>query len=436
MTKGLSLDGWMVSGALRASWGAGSGPGSAAGALDDLFDAAEAARDDRERAFSLARDVAAAIPRPAQGRTLRYLETLATLGAADVTVARIVEPHVDAAMILAECPDEVDLAAIGATHASTWGVFAAEGPGEPLRAIPDAGGWTLRGTKPWCSLAGELSHALVTARVGSEADAARGLFAVALRQEGVHAHPESWVARGFPTIPSGPTDFDGVRAVPVGQPGWYLERAGFEWGGIGVAACWFGGAVGVARRVVAAAQKRGDDIGYLHAGRVAASVSAAGSALASAARAIDAAADVAAPTTRGVPSATDPAGAVAALPAGRRAFVIDAAAAAAPPAARVTSVVEAATDSAEAPAPAAREREAAAALDATERALLAQVTRSVVRRECEAILAEAASALGPAPLALDERYAARVADLELYLRQDHGARDELRAGRLLTGGAA
>lgn len=357
MTKGLSLDGWTLSRAPRAN--------SPAGDLDHLFDTAEAARGDRERTFSLARDVAATIPRPAQGRTLRYLETLATLGAADVTVARIVEPHVDAAMILAECPDEVDLAAIDATVASTWGVFAAEGPGEPLHAIPAAGGWTLEGTKPWCSLAGELSHALVTARVGAGSDAARGLFAVALRQPGVQAHPEAWVARGFPTIPSGPTDFDGVRAVPVGQRGWYLERAGFEWGGIGVAACWFGGAVGVAGRVVAAAERRGDDIGYLHAGRAAASVTAGAAALSAAARAID-----------------------------------------------------------------------TATLDAPGRALLAQVTRTVVRRECEAILGEAASALGPAPLALDEWYAARVADLELYLRQDHGARDELRAGRLLAGGGS
>ena len=391
MTKGLSLDGWLLPGVLRPEVGRGLGSSSKEREeLDQLFEQADAASGNRDRTFALACEVAAAIPRPARGRTPRYLETLATLGAADVTVARIVEPHVDAAMILAECPDEVDLATIGATAASTWGVFAAEGPGEPSRAIPDAGGWTLQGTKPWCSLAGELSHALVTARVGSGPDAARGLFAVALRQPGVHAHPEAWVARGFPTIPSGPTDFDGVVAVPVGQPGWYLERAGFEWGGIGVAACWFGGAVGVARRVVAAAEKRGDDIGYLHAGRAAASVTAAAAALAAAARAID--------STH----------AAASTPAG------------------------------DAIAGQAAELDAAHAgtLAGSDRALLAQVTRSVVRRECEAILAEAASALGPAPLALDERYAARVADLELYLRQDHGARDELRAGRLLTGGAS
>jgi len=382
--KGLVLDGWMLPSAL----------GAHATELDALFDAADAAHGDRARAFGLAAEVAATIPRPAHGRTRRYLETLATLGAADVTVARIVEPHVDAAMILAECPDPVDLTTVGVTSTSTWGVFAAEGSGEPLRATPDAGGWVLRGTKPWCSLASELSHALVTARAGADTDAARGLFAVALRQPGVRAHPEVWVARGFPTIPSGPTDFGGVRAVPVGAPGWYLGRAGFEWGGIGVAACWFGGAVGVARRVVEAAGKRGDDIGYLHAGRVAAGVTAAGAALASAARAIDAAAG---------PEAAGPAPSMA------------------------DRAAETARGIAEHPS------EVAAVLDARERALLAQVTRTVVRRECEAILAEAASALGPSPLALDERYAARVADLELYLRQDHGARDELRAGRLLTG---
>ncbi|MCS5722298.1 hypothetical protein N1029_09860, partial [Herbiconiux sp. CPCC 203406] len=69
---------------------------------------------------------------------------------------------------------------------------------------------------------------------------------------------------------------------------------------------------------------------------------------------------------------------------------------------------------------------------ASEAALLAQVTRSIVRSAAEDVLREAAHGLGPAPLALDVDYAARVADLELYLRQDHGTRDEARVGRLLT----
>jgi alkylation response protein AidB-like acyl-CoA dehydrogenase len=343
-------------------------------------------------ALQLARRLGGATPWPGRGETAAYLETLATVAAADVTVARVVEPHLDALAILAECPVGVDRATVGADRTSTWGVFAAEGPGVRLEAAPaatggdapDARAWVLAGTKPWCSLAGELTHALVTAHVidgegdGAATDANGGtgpgartapgqapgsrrrLFAVALRQDGVRVHPGTWVARGLPAVPSGPVDFDEVTAVPVGEAGWYLERAGFEWGGVGVAAGWYGGAVGVARRVVAAAAAKGDDITALHAGRCATALFGARSALGLAAARID-----------------------------------------------------------------------SGELDRDDARILAQAVRSVVRRAAETVLHEAGEALGPAPLALDAAHAARVADLELYLRQDHGARDEARLGRLI-----
>lgn len=54
-----------------------------------------------------------------------------------------------------------------------------------------------------------------------------------------------WVAKGLTEVVSGPIDLLNCPARPVGSDGWYLARPGFAWGGIGVAACWFGGAVGV-----------------------------------------------------------------------------------------------------------------------------------------------------------------------------------------------
>ncbi|WP_157079025.1 acyl-CoA dehydrogenase [Herbiconiux solani] len=353
-------------------------------------------------ALALASRLGATTPRPTTGMA-GYLEALATLGSADVTVARIVEPHLDALAILDECPDPVDLATIGAGPDSTWGVFAAEGPGVRLTAVPDARGWLLEGTKPWCSLAGRLSHALVTAHV----DGGRRLFAVALGVPGVTVHDEAWVARGFPEVPSGPADFDRVPAVPVGATGWYLERAGFEWGGIGVAACWFGGALGVQRRILDAAVRKADDLSALHAGRATAALTAARAVLAAAARAVDLA---------GVPTAGRTDGAFAAAAAAPAAIALN------PGDVPVAAGAPAALDRAEAPP----------GLDRGEAAVLAQVTRTVVRQAAETVLREAARALGPAPLATDAGYAARVADLELYLLQDHGARDEARLGRLLV----
>ena len=86
------------------------------------------------------------------------LATLATLGSVDLTTARTLEPHLDAIGILRQA--HIPHAAAG----STWGVYAANSPGTTLAARRGSGGtWLLTGTKPWCSLADRVSHALVTA---------------------------------------------------------------------------------------------------------------------------------------------------------------------------------------------------------------------------------------------------------------------------------
>lgn len=194
--------------------------------------------------------------------TLARWEALATLAAHDVAAARAVEPHVDALSIMHEAG--VSRLTIGGEAADgnashdvaelLWGVFAAEGGDEPLTAtMTDDGTVELSGLKPWCSLAGRLDAALVTAHLHDAGDsAARGLFAVRLGGPGVEVDDAAWFARGLTEIPSGPVRFTSVSAEPVGVPGWYLERNGFAWGGVGVAACWYGGAIGVARRVHAA----------------------------------------------------------------------------------------------------------------------------------------------------------------------------------------
>lgn len=199
-------------------------------------------------ALALAERTAPRTPFPGQGLTRRLYSILASVAAADLTAARTVEPHLDALAILEQA---------GITAApGTWGVFAAEGPGTALTATETAEGWELSGRKPWCSLAGNLDYAVVTAHTGA---GRRRAFAVDLRQPAVVPVPGTWVSRGLAAVDSGPVDFDRARARPVGADNWYLERPGFAWGGIGVAACWYGGAVGVARRMFSAAQEREPD---------------------------------------------------------------------------------------------------------------------------------------------------------------------------------
>lgn len=169
---------------------------------------------------------------------LKQWDALAAIASVDLAVARMLEPHLDALTILAEA------GAGEPAPESTWGVFAAEVPTSRVDAVPVPDGvLSLTGEKAWCSLAGELTNAIVTVRLGEE----RQAVAVDLTHPSVRPLPVDWPARGLNEIPSGAIVFAGTPATPIGPPGWYLQRPGFAWGGIRVAACWYGGALGLAR---------------------------------------------------------------------------------------------------------------------------------------------------------------------------------------------
>ncbi len=273
----------MPAGVVRLDTRPGAGS-DAAELLDRLHERASRAAtyaDPVGEALVLAVDAGPDLPLPGEGRTALLWEALATLGAADLTVARALEPHVDALAVLAQ-------AGLAAPGGATFGVYAAEGPGTRLEAERRDDGVVLTGRKPWCSLGDRVSHALVTAWVDASC---RGLFLVDLGGPGVRPDPASapWVARGLAAVTSGGLELTEVPAEPVGGPGWYLERPGFAWGGIGVAAVWFGGAVGVARRVHAALLRREpDQLGLAHLGALDVALSSARASLADAAAVVDA----------------------------------------------------------------------------------------------------------------------------------------------------
>jgi alkylation response protein AidB-like acyl-CoA dehydrogenase len=245
-----------------------------------LIAAARAAGEDVDACLELAQRYGVCLPLPGGGATARRWQLLAAVAAEDLTAARILEAHADALAILAEAGE--------APPAGRWGVFAAEAPDVALIGRNSSAGWSVVGTKPWCSLGGRLDFALVTARVDSD----RRLFAVDLRHDSVHAEPTSgWVARGLRAIPSGPVHFGGTPARPVGGSDWYFTRPGFAWGGIGVAACWYGGARALADRLLAGAVQRPDDLVALSVGTVDVVLHAAWACLIDAARHVDAPTD-------------------------------------------------------------------------------------------------------------------------------------------------
>lgn len=333
---------------MQHAFGARPAAQHAWGAAGPLLAAAAECSGDPKPVLDVLRGNRLPVPLPGTGQTLALWELLAALGAVDLAAARAVEPHLDAAAILDQAGETLP-------SGTAWGVFAAESATERLEATDDGGvpGWVLTGTKPWCSLAGELDAAVVTAHVPG----GRRAFAVDLRLEGVRPVETRWTSHGLQQLPSGPVRFERAAARPVGGTDWYLKRPGFAWGGIGVAACWFGGAVGLFRTLEAAARRREpDQLALAWLGEADRLLAAGAAALEAAAGHVD------------------------------------------------------------------RDRAGAAE---------AHRVRGQIAGLCARMIGICGQALGPGPLAFDEDHARRVADLTLYIRQHHAARDDAALGRLV-----
>ncbi|MEK8225951.1 hypothetical protein NKG05_07585 [Oerskovia sp. M15] len=115
----------------------------------------------------------------------------------------------------------------------------------------------------------------------------RRLFAVDLRAPGC-SRMTGRGSRGVSRRSSARPCASPGPAVPVGGAGWYLDRPGFAWGGIGVAACWWGGAVGLARELYAATGRRDpDQLALAHLGAVDVALAGARTTLVEASRIVD-----------------------------------------------------------------------------------------------------------------------------------------------------
>lgn len=341
-------------------------------AISPLLTEAQAAVGDVPALLDLAKTAAATAPKPGEGRTAFLWEILASVTAVDVAAGRVLEPHLDAAAILGQAAalpaadgrDYPDFD--GIRFDGAWGVFAAEAPGLRLEAKAADGCFLLHGAKPWCSLAAQLDHAVLTAHVEG---GGRAAFAVDLHADGVSFADPAWTSRGLREIRSGTVHFDAVPAVPLGGPGWYYQRPGFAWGGMGVAACWLGGTVAVARSFTASLQRAADagrepdQIALAHVGEIDRTLAALTGYLAQTAARIDA-------------------GELSDAGAWREALRV----------------------------------------------------RGSVATAAERIQTLVSQNLGPAPLAFDEAYGKRMADLALYIRQHHAMRDDAQLGSLTLAG--
>jgi hypothetical protein len=349
--------------------------------VDALLEAVASAVGDVPALLGLAREAGKVWPQPGRGGTAVLWELLASVSAVDVAAGRIFEPHVDALAILAQAGR--DPAEDGA-----WGVFAAEGPSTRLEAAAGDGAILLEGAKPWCSLAPLLDRAVITAHTET---GGRAAFAVDLRHPGVTCEEPAWIARGLQEIPSGTVHFSQVPAEQLGGDGWYFSRPGFAWGGMGVAACWLGGAVGIARGYRDSLRRAADR------GREPDQIALAG--LGETDRILSSSLQYLARTAAMIDDGGLGGGDRLTSGGGHQASAGD-----------------------HRPDP-----DSGAWSEALR-------VRGTVAAAVERVLSLVSRNRGPGPLAFDEPYAKRMADLALYVRQHHGQRDDAQLGALTLQG--
>jgi alkylation response protein AidB-like acyl-CoA dehydrogenase len=181
---------------------------------------------------------AAELPLPGSGNTWRRFEVLAAWSSRDLSVGRLSEGHVDALAILSEA------GAKPIDERSSYGVWAARSRHGGTSAERVGDGWRLTGSKEFCSGSGVIDRALVSA----ETEDGYRLFDVALDEYVAAVEHDSWPAVGMGDSVSETLEFAGP-VIPdthvVGPPDFYTARPGFWFGASGVAACWYGGAVGL-----------------------------------------------------------------------------------------------------------------------------------------------------------------------------------------------
>lgn len=300
------------------------------------------------------------LPAPGGGHTAVRLRRLVAISAHDLALGRLAEAHLDAISILREA---------GRTPVAgcLYGVWASEAPGAQLHLTSTSSGTVVRGSKAFCTGVGLVGRALVTARAEPE-HAPRGnerVFLVDLdaRDPSWVVDPGGWSTQAFAETNTATVHLDDVTiddAQVIGPPGWYLDRVGFWHGALAPAACWAGGAMGLADHCRATGRGRDlDEHTLAHLGVIDSARWELDLALGAAGAAID-----------------------------------------------------------------------AAPHDAGEAQHTAARARTVIERAVVLVVDRAMSAFGPRLLAQDEWAARRIAELQLYVRQHHGARDHATLGRL------
>ncbi len=163
------------------------------------------------------------------------LALLGLLGQGNLALGRLVEAHVNALRLIARFADTAtrQQAAQDARDGHLFGLWVTDPPDGGLRLFCGV----LDGGKQFCSGAGHVTRAVVTAEDG----AGQTRLAYAALSEGVIAAPLPGGLAGMRAAATGQVRFHHAPAVPFGEPGDYLREPDFSCGAWRTSAVTLGG---------------------------------------------------------------------------------------------------------------------------------------------------------------------------------------------------
>jgi alkylation response protein AidB-like acyl-CoA dehydrogenase len=164
------------------------------------------------------------------------LALLRLLGQGNLAVGRVFEAHVNAIRLIARygAAQDVTMAAAAAAAGSLFALWVTDPPDAGLTLLP---GGILRGRKQFCSGAGHVSHAVMTAQ---DLDG-RVRLVVATLDRNVTVTKLAGGMQGMRAATTGQVHFASVDATPFGAPGDYLREPDFSTGAWRTSAVTLGG---------------------------------------------------------------------------------------------------------------------------------------------------------------------------------------------------
>ncbi len=164
------------------------------------------------------------------------LALLVLLGRGNLALGRLLEAHVNALRLIVRFGDQAlhEQAARDAQDGHLFGLWVTDPPGSGLRLLS---GSTLDGDKQFCSGAGHVTRAVVTAE---DATGQTHLVYTTLGEE-VAASPLPGGLAGMRAATTGQVGFRHAPATPFGEPGDYLREPDFSCGAWRTSAVTLGG---------------------------------------------------------------------------------------------------------------------------------------------------------------------------------------------------